>query len=155
MNLSQLEHTLANDLAVIMEAETNNAFRSKQWNGKPWPPVKTPVSRGSLMIRSGALRRSIRFTTQGNTVHITSSLPYAAIHHHGGTITMPRTPKMRRFAWAMFYKTKDPKYKAMALTTKPTLSITIPPRPFVGITPITTNALNQALKQYLLNLNLP
>lgn len=52
---------------------------------------------------------------------------YAGIQDKGG-ITHPRvTPKMKGWAWYMFYQTKgDEKYKAIALTKKPILTVPIP-----------------------------
>ncbi len=45
-------------------------------------------------------------------------VPYLPIHEFGGTrpaFSIIKTDKMRRFFWAMFYKTNETKWKAMAL----------------------------------------
>jgi len=55
-----------------------------------------------------------------------SQVPYAAIHEYGGTI--PKTAKSRRFFWAMWYNSKAPMWKALALTAGP---IKIPARPYL------------------------
>ena len=39
---------------------------------------------------------------------------------------------MRKYFWAMYYKTQDSRYKWMALTDKEVLSIHIPKRQFIG-----------------------
>ena len=59
-------------------------------------------------------------------------LSYAAIHNEGGTISVRVTEKMRKYFWAMYYKTQNSRYKWMALTEKETLTIHIPKRQFIG-----------------------
>jgi len=55
-----------------------------------------------------------------------SEVPYAAIHEYGGDIQ--KTAKSRRFFWAMWYNSKAPLWKALALTAGP---IKIPARPYL------------------------
>jgi len=55
-----------------------------------------------------------------------SEVPYAAIHEYGGTI--PKTPRSRRFFWAMWYNTNAPMWKALALGSG---SIRMPARPYL------------------------
>lgn len=55
--------------------------------------------------------------------------PLAAIHHFGGRWQVPVTDRMRRFFWYMHKRTKDDKYKAMALSKKTRFTITMPARP--------------------------
>jgi len=55
-----------------------------------------------------------------------SEVPYAAIHEYGGSIQ--KTVKSRRFFWAMWYNSKAPMWKALALTAGP---IKIPARPYL------------------------
>lgn len=50
---------------------------------------------------------------------------YGAIHEYGGTFTI--TGKQRIFFWAMWYKTGDEMWKALALST----TYTIPARPYL------------------------
>ena len=84
--------------------------------------------------KTSQLGRSIGMKTTGNIIQIGTNLnrvgdvKYARIQDEGGT-THPRvTPKMRRWAWWMYYKSKqlDAKYKAIALTKKATLTVKIP-----------------------------
>lgn len=57
-----------------------------------------------------------------------TEVPYAAIHELTGA--RPRkTPKSRRFFWAMFYKTNELMWKAMALSKKERFEI--PARPYL------------------------
>jgi hypothetical protein len=54
------------------------------------------------------------------------SVKYAAIQDKGGVTRPLVTPKLRRWAWAMFYETKDDKYKWIAMTKKARLTVPIP-----------------------------
>ena len=149
---------IARELAFIMEGETNQAFRSKSWGGVAWAPVRYPVRRGSLMIRSGALRRSLSFRADGNVVTVSSSLPYATLHNEGGRVTVPVTPEMRRYWWAQYYKAKNKKeqarYRAMALSRKSHWQMQIPQRQFVGITDETERRLDARINELLDRLEL-
>jgi hypothetical protein len=62
----------------------------------------------------------------GTGVGGTESVQYAMIQDKGGLTRPEVTDKMRRFAWAMFFKTKDDKWKWLALTKKSVLEIVIP-----------------------------
>lgn len=79
-----------------------------------------------------ATERSVILKIRAPSARIIQS---AAILHDGGVITSQRTPAMRRFFWAMFYKARNTgdtgmadAWKKSALTKKTTLRITIPPR---------------------------
>ncbi|XGA85218.1 hypothetical protein OEG92_05450 [Polaribacter sejongensis] len=63
-------------------------------------------------------------------VGVDSNIKYAALHNFGGTI--PITPKMRRYFWAMFKQTGDAYFKGMALTKKK--EFVIPERKYIGKT---------------------
>ena len=62
----------------------------------------------------------------GTGVHGRMTVVYADIQDRGGTTHPTVTPRMRRWAWAMMYKTKDEKYRAIALTKKDKLTVKIP-----------------------------
>lgn len=61
-----------------------------------------------------------------------SRVPYADIHEHGGTITVPVTERMRKFFWAQWYATGEDRWKGMALTKVASFTIRIPARPYLG-----------------------
>jgi phage gpG-like protein len=94
-----------------------------------------------LRIASGRLFRSflpnsldniyeVREKTDAITLKFGTKVPYAAIHENGGTITQQRTPRQKAFFWAMFAKTGDTMWKAMALSKKTSATLRIPARPF-------------------------
>lgn len=124
---------------------------------KPWKKTLrqqgggTDAKYGALTSRRNHLMNSLQYRAAPGQVTIENPVPYAAIHNEGGTLnTHPRvTAKMRKFAWAMAYRTagvrgkgklpKDlpyeaKKWRALALTKKSTLNITahIPQRQFMG-----------------------
>jgi phage gpG-like protein len=117
-------------------------FTTKEWDGQPWPETKTPVKRGTLMVRSGALVNSIKEKEKSSVKVVISAgsekVNYAKAHNEGETIVIPVTPKMRKFAWAMHYKEagSDKKantpWKGLAMTKKETLTIKLPMRRFMG-----------------------
>ena len=88
-----------------------------------------------ILSQSLTLKNSIRIAEQSPERVVISAgdrLNYAAIHNEGGTITVKVTDKMRKYFWAMYYKTQDSRYKWMALTDTEVLSIHIPKRQFIG-----------------------
>lgn len=115
-------------------------FEKQGWEDgsfSPWSRKK--VDNNYPILRSKSTRGlvdTIHWQKQGKrSVLILAggpSKPYAMIHNEGGTITVPVTAKMRKFAWAMFNKTRDPKYKAMALQKKTSMQITMPKRQYIG-----------------------
>lgn len=121
----------------------------------PWPVTRRQQSGdkaansqyGPLMSARKNLYGSIRYVPGDAQVVVGTSVPYAAVHNQGATITThPRvTPKMRKYAWAQFFKNGGKGatvpagspaglWKALALTKKEKLTVTakIPQRKFLG-----------------------
>lgn len=151
-----IEHELARKLAVIMSNETEEAFKSKVWNGVRWAPVRVPNPKGSLMIRDSHLRNSLSFAARGNVVAVSSSMPYASLHNEGGRVVVPVTDKMRRYWWWQYRKSggRDVRYKAMALSRKSQWTICVPQRQFVGVTGETDRQLEAQLDEMLGDLDI-
>ncbi len=157
-------------------AETANEFfkqrfTTKEWDGEPWPETKVPVSRGTLMVRSGALVNSIKPASVTESQVIISAgsekVQYAKAHNEGETIIIPITAKMRKFAWAKYYEEsgkgvkkgkagntyqsievgeKVNPWKALALTKKDKLTIKMPRRRFMGPSEILNDTLFNAMR---------
>ncbi len=128
------------DLRVEVTDEFDRNFERKGFFDEKWPDTRRVVNRGSLLMRTGALRRSLQSTSQGNSIRFFSSLPYASIQNDGGEITV--TTKMKRYFWAMYKKAAGGRkssnltgeaefFKAMALK-KVGSRIKIPKRQFIG-----------------------
>lgn len=121
----------------------------------PWPVTRRQQSGGKsadsqygpLMSARKNLYGSIRYVPGDAQVVVGTSVPYAAVHNQGATITThPHvTPKMRKYAWAQFFKNGGKGatvpagspaglWKALALTKKEKLTVTakIPQRKFLG-----------------------
>lgn len=122
---------------------TNNGFHQ-------WPMTKRQQSGGSsasaqygpLLSGRNHLMNSITAQPGEGHVRIYTDVPYASVHNFGGILRPKVTAKMRKFAWAMFYKetgykkgkgkaNTDNKWKALALTKKTQLSVRIPQRQFL------------------------
>lgn len=132
----------------------------------PWPKAKRLSSGGTdaasqygtLLSGRNRLFGSIKYVPSDYRVVISDDVPYAALHNRGGTVTVPVTDRMRRYAWARFYRAAGKAVKAakdgrkgrrkgeagqpdnpqaafwrnFALTRKKTLKIRIPQRQFIG-----------------------
>lgn len=80
------------DARVKLTEMFNNNFREQGFFGQKW--VATKVSKvnkrgaGSILIVTGAMRRSIRSMVRGMAVVFTSNLPYTALHNEGGNFSV-------------------------------------------------------------------
>ncbi|MGN0206464.1 MAG: phage virion morphogenesis protein [Muribaculaceae bacterium] len=80
------------DARVKLTEMFKNNFREQGFFGKRW--VATKVSKtnkrgkGSILIVTGAMRRSIRSQIRGMAVVFSSNLPYTALHNEGGKFSV-------------------------------------------------------------------
>jgi phage gpG-like protein len=138
-----------------------------------WPVTKrqrsgsssASATYGPLLSGRNHLFGSIKYEPGDYRVKVANEVPYAAIHNEGGTVNPTVTPKMRRFAWAMYHKatgrekskrktkkagTKENAaagfWKALALTKKQKLSIKIPKRRFLGESAELTKKINDKIE---------
>lgn len=139
------ERVRLNGTRIIAETATEyykQRFTTKEWEGKPWKEAQNPPSRGSLMVRSGALVSTIRparVTPTEATIRAGSPrVPYARIHNEGGSIVQKPTPKQRRFMWAKAYSAGEGNSGNGTLGINGRMAvakvwtITIPQRKFIG-----------------------
>lgn len=147
----------------------------------PWPQAKRLSSGrtdaasnyGTLLSGRNHLFSSIKYIPSDYRVKVSNELLYAPIHNWGGTVSVTVTDRMRRFAWAKFYKasghrrkantgqkkgtkrrgkqTKDnPQasfWKGLALTKKKKLNIHIPQRQFLGESKELTDKINERIEK--------
>lgn len=147
----------------------------------PWPQAKRLSSGrtdaasnyGTLLSGRNYLFSSIKYIPSDYRVKVSNELLYAPIHNWGGTVSVTVTDRMRRFAWAKFYKasghrrkantgqkkgtkrrrkqTKDnPQasfWKGLALTKKKKLNIHIPQRQFLGESKELTDKINERIEK--------
>jgi phage gpG-like protein len=90
------------DIQTELDDEFDRNFERKAFFDRAWKPTKFSNSRGSLLVRSGALRRGNRSYLNKNTIRFENTQAYAALHNEGGEITV--TTKMKKFFWFMHFK---------------------------------------------------
>ena len=109
MLLSEVVQNIIADVAVDLTQAFDRNFEEKGFFGRKWKQSKLSNNRGSLMMRTGKLRRSINYRKTESSISWTSNLPYASLQNEGGEVVV--TEKMKKFFWAMFYKTGGGKQK--------------------------------------------
>ena len=82
MNAQHFKQKLLSDAKVKLTEEFNRNFERKAFFTRKWKPRRNN-RRGSLLIVSGALRRSISASVKGDGVAFTSNVPYASAHNEG------------------------------------------------------------------------
>jgi phage virion morphogenesis family len=70
------------DLKVKLADEFDRNFTRKAFFDKVWQPRRND-RRGSLLLVSGKLRRSLKAHVSQDGVHFTSAMPYAVAHNEG------------------------------------------------------------------------
>jgi len=152
------------DIKVGLLDEFDKNFERKAFFSKPWATRKSG-KKGSLLIASGLLRKSIKAELTDNGIRFSSSLPYADIHNKGGEIIV--TAKMKRFFWAKYYELSGKVkvnakirkisktsqryseeaefYKNLALM-KVGDKIVMPERKFIGYAPEVLQAINEVVE---------
>jgi len=136
---------ILDDVTVELTDEFDRNFERKAFFTRRWSNTKFANRRGSLMLRTAQLRRSIQSRQRGNSISWTSSLPYAKIHNEGGEITV--TPKMKKYFWAMHIRAgktgpEAEQYKSMALK-KVGSKINIEERRYIGDHPEVRRAIER------------
>jgi len=162
----QIFSQLLKDIQVELNDEFDRNFERKAFFNTAWKPAIKNTT-GSLMMRTGALRKSLRSEIVGTSaIKWESSLPYAEIHNSGGTVVV--TEKMKGFFWYRFRLATGGNnknlnaealfWKYMALKKVGSV-IHIPQRQFIGDHPevqksvktVTGEWFNNDVKQYMDN----
>lgn len=154
----QLFLKLVKDIKVELDDEFDRNFERKAFFTTAWKPAKhNPI--GSLLMRTGALRKSLQSQIiNNNAIKWQSTLPYANIHNTGGTLTV--TPKMKGFFWYRYRmatggnnKNVNPEamfWKAMALKRVGS-QIHIPQRQFIGEHPVVHQSIKSVADEWFNN----
>lgn len=173
-----LKRRILNDVKVEAASEFDRNFETQSFFGAAWQRQKGPRSGQHILVKTGALRRSITARIDQDSITFSTSLPYAAIHNEGGEIKV--TARMKRYFWAMYYKAngglgrrkdgtlrRDQKnarlsaeaefWKHLALM-KVGSSVKIPRRRFIGTHPelekAVTEVVERRLSEYFDNVNI-
>lgn len=173
--LARLMRDTLKDIKVELDDEFQQNFRREAFFSDKWQRRKYDDGSNRKVLqglgKSGVHLSQIAASgrIEGSKVVYSSTLPYAAIHNEGGTITV--TAKMKRYFWAKYieatgsfsYK-KDGQqrntqrqrklsadsefYKAMALK-KAGDKIKIPKRQFIGMHPSLNTAITEIIEKNL------
>ncbi|ARE40901.1 Phage capsid and scaffold [Rhodovulum sp. P5] len=131
-----------------LQSSTKDRFRSESGpDGRPWVPlapatIKARKKRGraqiSILRETGVLAGSIVTQASNDEVRIGSPVAYAAIHQLGGTISIPARQgtvyfgRKRKTGPRRFAKKKNKTSEAHVVAI-PAYTITIPARPYLGL----------------------
>ena len=140
VNKPSFMRRLVNRSGVIAVNFSKERFVKKDWlNGtsrQNWDKRKK-ADRGSLMVRSGRLKRSIRKMSEGDYfVYVGTDVPYAQIHNEGGEIN--KTVTVRTHSRTRKGRTETVK------SHRRKMNIKMPKRQFLG----DSNALAKRLERF-------
>lgn len=121
IDTNKLKADILNDMRVELSDEFDKNFDRKAFFTKKWKRRANPNAKGSLLMVTGTMRRSIKAGVRGNGVRFTSAVPYTAIHNEGGTGIKPVRQHTR-------ISKKGKQYTVKAHTRK----FAMPKRQFVG-----------------------
>ena len=117
----QLKRNILNDMRVELSEGFDRNFERKAFFTDKWKPRAYKYPKGSLLMVTGTMRRSIKAEVRGDGVRFSSAVPYAAIHNEGGSGTKSVRQHTRT-------SKKGKPYTVKAHTRK----FTMPKRQFVG-----------------------
>lgn len=109
MEIEEFINRTLTDIKVKISEEFDRNFERKAFFDEKWPQPKFINRRGSMMMRTGKLRRSITSELSGTKITFSSSMPYAELHNDGGSFKV--TAKMKKYFWAKYYETSGIKTK--------------------------------------------
>lgn len=173
--LARLMRDTLKDIKVELDDEFQQNFRREAFFSDKWQRRKYDDGSNRKVLqgegKSGVHLSQIASSGRidGSKVVYSSTLPYAAIHNEGGTITV--TAKMKRYFWAKYIEAKgafsyrkdgqqrntqrqrklsadSEFYKAMALK-KAGDKIKIPKRQFIGMHPSLNAAITEIIEKNL------
>lgn len=106
MNSKDLLHRILSDMRVELTEEFDKNFERKAFFTDKWKRRANPNAKGTLLMVSGTLRRSIKSEVRGNGVRFSSAVPYASIHNEGGKGTKSVKAHTRRSKKGKTYSVK-------------------------------------------------
>lgn len=187
---NEVENLMKRKLPVVVGRMAKDQYQENFRKGgfqnrglRKWPVTRRQTSGivgadgqyGPLLSRRNHLFASIKYVPSDYRVTVSNDLPYAPVHNWGGQVNPTVTPRMRRFAWAMYYNAQGGKKKAtggkrkpkkgksapkvetpsaqfwkgMALTKKKKLHVRIPQRQFIGESQELNQRINERIESEL------
>lgn len=122
----QLETLMQRKMPVMVGRMAKDHFQDNFRQGgfvngglHPWPKAKRLLSgrtdaasnNGTLLSGNKTLFKSVAYVPSDYRVRIFNDVIYAPIHNWGGFVDVSVTDRMRRFAWAKFYKASEKRKK--------------------------------------------
>lgn len=94
MDNNDFLNNVMRDLKVELDDEFDRNFERKAFFDRPWAPLSPNYnpSEGSMLMRTGALRRSLHSRIDGTRLIYESSLKYAGLQNYGGTVRQDFVP---------------------------------------------------------------
>ena len=140
VNKPSFMRRLVNRSGVVAVNFSKERFVKKDWldgnSREAWKKRKKP-DRGSLMVKSGRLKRSIRKLSEGDYfVYVGTDVPYAQIHNEGGKIN--KTITVRTHSRTRKGRTETVK------SHRRKMKMTMPKRQFLG----DSNALAKRIERF-------
>lgn len=110
--MTDLKRKILNDIRVELSDEFDRNFQRKAFFTRKWPPRKHINRKGTLLLVTGKLRRSIRCRVDADSVVWETSERYAAIHNYGGIVYVkPHHRTIHRNGKAIRQQVKGYSYK--------------------------------------------
>lgn len=143
LDANKLKADILNDMRVELSDEFDANFERKGFFSQKWKPRAHDYPRGSLLLVTGAMRRSAQGRVEGDGVRFSSSLAYAEIHNEGGTGQKPVKAHTRK-------SRKGKVYTVRAHTRK----FSMPERRFIGDGPDTQRIIRTVIDDNLKQFNI-
>ena len=146
IDASKLKADILSDMRVELSDEFDRNFERKAFFSDKWKPRAHDYPRGSLLMVSSALRRSVKggAETLENGVRFSSAVPYASIHNEGGTgYKMVRSHQRKIKKTGKVYTVRAHQRK-----------FNMPQRQFIGDGPDTQRIIRSVIDRNLKNFNL-
>ncbi len=138
IDAQQLKQNILSDVKIKLTEEFDKNFERKAFFTNKWKKRANPNAKGTLLMVTGTMRRSIKSEVRGNGVRFSSAVPYASIHNEGGTGTKTVKAHTRRGK-----KGKTHQVKAHTRRFK------MPQRQFVGDGKETRKIINEVIDKNL------
>jgi phage gpG-like protein len=137
----KIKQDILNDVRVELSDEFDRNFERKAFFSERWKRRARPYPKGSLLMVTGTMRRSIKASIADSGVRFTSSVPYAAVHNEGlqGSVMVKAHKRTRG----------DKTYNVRAHTRR----VKMPRRQFVGDGPDTRRIIEKAVKDNVAKLD--
>lgn len=121
IDAQQLKQNILSDVKIKLTEEFDKNFERKAFFTNKWKKRANPNAKGTLLMVTGTMRRSIKSEVRGNGVRFSSAVPYASIHNEGGIISQNVRAHSR--------KGKNGKYHRVKAHYR---TLNMPQRQFVG-----------------------